>query len=77
MALIDPNRVSDVFRDSLFTEEEVDVADGKPEMVEAKGIVHRIGFNPVRLHSHKDEVKEWIGNLPENFNASEAADCLF
>lgn len=74
---IDPEVVEAVFMDCLFRPEEV--PDGKPpdDAVIAEGIMHRIGFNRARLESHREEVRDWLALLPNEFRKSDGGGWTF
>lgn len=60
--LINPQRVEELFMDCLFRE-------GEPtdKHVKAEGIICTVGFHPLRLESHRDEVKKMLSALPPQF----------
>lgn len=70
MPLIDAVKVSRIFYDCLYTDEEVKgLEPGKPPegVVIVHGITMNGGFHPGRLESHREEVKEFVDNLPVEF----------
>ena len=66
---IDPQKLSVLFMDCLFTEDEIE--DGLPKnpdsMVEVQGVSNQFGLNKYRLDGYKLEVKEMLDQLPEEF----------
>lgn len=60
-----------VFRDCLYTNEEVLAAEpARPEgMVEVNGIFGTYGFHPERLESHRAEVREMLRELPTDYDS--------
>lgn len=72
MPLIDPEQVNKIFIDSLFNDGE-DTAGHIP----SEGITITIGFHPARLESHRDEVREMLSNLPEQFQQSKSGGWTF
>jgi hypothetical protein len=76
MAKIDPEKVQEVFFDSLFRDEEVN--NGKnPEMVKVEGIRLTLGFHPGRLEIHRAEVLNWLTYLPLQFRKSSGGGWSF
>ena len=66
--MIDSERLSVIFTDCLFRDEEI--VDGQPttEPVVVEGITLRIGFHKERLESHRTEVRAMLDQLPETFH---------
>lgn len=61
-------RVDNIFRDSLFIQEELEEAEGTPEnAILIEGIVSNYGFNPDRLATHKDEISDILKLMPDEF----------
>ena len=73
---IDPEAVDAVFRDCLYTEDELSGARNG-EAVFAQGITGKFGFHPERLKSHADEVRAWLALLPRQFRKSEGGGWTF
>lgn len=65
--MISSTKVTEIFEDSLFKQEEV--VNGKPivEPIKADGITCTIGFHPERLNNHKKEIEELLDELPKEF----------
>lgn len=60
--------VTNIIMDCLFTEEEVEACNGKPEkLVKADGVMTSMGFHPERLESHRTEVADMLSELPPEF----------
>lgn len=66
--LINSERVTKIFVDCLFKNDEV--VDGKPtsEPVVVDGLTSKFGFHKERLISHKKEVAEMLKGLPDSFH---------
>lgn len=76
--LIDASRIDLIFRDCLYTEEEL--KDGKPaegEPVLAEGITCTVGFHPGRIERHRKEVKGMLEGLPLQFRSTEGGGWSF
>lgn len=82
---IDANRLDEMFRDSLFRDEEIlelghdktltvehfmAMPEDKRPFVAVQGIIHKMAFNPTRLESHRDEVRAMLDQLPDDFKTS-------
>lgn len=67
--MIDANKVEEVFKDCLFTGNEVG-KDGKPkgEMIQIEGIVTKYGFHPRRIKKHKNKIIGFLDELPTQFH---------
>jgi len=68
--MISAQRVEEIVKDCLYADDEV--IDGKPivEPVVGKGIIRDFGFHPVRLESHREEVRVMLMELPDQFKKS-------
>lgn len=69
---IDPQKLHDIMLASLFKEDE-----DTSNMVEAEGIVHKFGFHPERLESHRDEIVQMLMELPSEFMESQGGGWSF
>lgn len=68
--MISPARVEAVFRDCLFTVEEVAACQNDVSllnMVEAEGIKTKVGFHPERLESYREEIIGWLMQMDDHF----------
>ena len=65
--MITAEKVSEIFEDCLFENEEV--IEGKPIIapVEVEGIISRFGFHPDRIKKHTEEIIELLNELPDTF----------
>ena|SRR3990167_5404338 len=65
--MITAEKVSEIFKDCLFKDEEM--IEGKPIIapVEVEGIISRFGFHPDRIKIHAGEIIELLNELPEEF----------
>lgn len=66
--LISANRISEIFYDCLYKDEEI--VDGKPVVPPTIGVgirMSEIGFFPERLEGYRKEIEGTIGNLPSMF----------
>lgn len=65
---LNSDNVKTVFMDSLFTDEEAkNITEDSEFLVVAEGVTTKVGFNPDRLLSHKEDVKTMLYELPEAF----------
>lgn len=65
MSYITAEKVSEIFMDCLFRDDEIP-ENGKPaNAVMCSGIIHNVGFHKERLMSHTDE----INNLIDHWNS--------
>lgn len=64
--------VTRVFLDSLFKADE-----DKSKAVIVDGILGRFGFHPERLASHKQEIREMLSCLPDEFFANKGGGWSF
>jgi hypothetical protein len=65
--MINANEVTEAFRDCLYNEDEI--VDGEPivEPVVGKGVIMDFGFHPERLEQKRQQVVEWLSQLPHQF----------
>ncbi len=63
--MIDPNRVKEIFMDSLFRD-----GENTDKHVKAEGIMCTVGFHPERIESHRAEVESMLSQLPDDFKTS-------
>lgn len=68
--LISDERVVEVLRDCLFTNEEMPSAEVPEGAVIVEGIINHFGFHPERLESHRDEVTTMLQSLPLQFRTT-------
>lgn len=61
--LINQTRVTEIFRDCLYTEEETKGVVELKDMIMVEGITFNVGFNPIRIEKNKKEIEELINNL--------------
>lgn len=64
--------VHNVFMDCLFKTDEPTEAQ-----VKAEGILLRVGFNPDRLHDHKQDIRDMLQDLPEDFQTGKGGGMSF
>ena len=64
--------VENAFLDCLFRE-----GEDTTNHVEVKGITLNIGFHPERLESHREEIKQMLSELPDEFQASKGGGWSF
>lgn len=82
---IDAGRLEEMFRDSLFEDDEIDgIRDDRNLTVESymempedqrpfiavQGVIHNVAFHPQRLESHRDEIRGMLEQLPDSFRVS-------
>ena len=65
--MISSSRVQEIMQDCLYLDTEV--IDGKPpqDAVIVEGVIHNFGFHPVRLETHRSEIRGMLDQLPNNF----------
>ena len=65
--MLTAEKVSEIFEDCLFKNEEI--IDGKPiiEPIKVEGIINNFGFYPDRLKNHTVKIVELLNELPDNF----------
>jgi hypothetical protein len=68
--VIDAKRLDEIFKDCLFTDEEM--ATMKPEQVSGvativEGVISKFGFMPERLEKHRAEIESIVEKLPDIF----------
>jgi hypothetical protein len=70
-------KVSEIFEDCLFRNEEI--VDGKPNLkpIEIEGIISKFGFHPLRTESHRAEIIELLNELPEQFRQDKGGGWSF
>jgi len=61
---LEPSNVEEIFLDSLYKE-----GENHDDAVVVNGIMITVGFHPGRLASHKEEVRELLSQLPDEFHA--------
>lgn len=72
--MIEAMKVEDAVKDSLYREEELVVSDDEsldglaPEgAIFVEGVMTTFGFHPDRLETHREEVRDWLSQLDDNF----------
>jgi hypothetical protein len=67
MAKLSAKEVTKIFMDCMYKEDEV--PDGKPpeDAIIVYGVVTNVGFNPVRIKAHEQEIIEMLQELPPTF----------
>lgn len=78
MSLISADRVTEIFLDCLFKENEL--KDGKPmvgDFIPVEGVVTHVGFHPGRIHEYEAEILVMLMNLPITFRKSEGGGWTF
>ncbi len=70
-------RVEEIFKDCLYRNEEI--KDGKPPdgTVVIEGIVSKYGLHPSRLETHRQEVRQMLDELPDEFKIGTGAGWSF
>ena len=61
-AILNAERVNEVFLDCLFRE-----GEDTSKHIKAEGITTTAGFHPERLNSHKAEIEAMLDELPNEF----------
>lgn len=65
--MIDPGRVNDLFKDCLFSSEEIINNIPIYEPIYAEGITMTVGFNSIKIEKNKEEIISIIDNLHPTF----------
>lgn len=64
--------VDSIFIDCLFAKDEL-----HDNVVIAEGVLTKIGFNPVKLEKHSDEIYNMLKQLPEEFQKESGGGMTF
>jgi hypothetical protein len=70
--MIDSEEVRLALIDALFEEDE----DTEPN-VEVQGVIHQYHLHPERLESHREQVRGWLDQLPDEFRESKGGGWSF
>lgn len=82
MSKLASDRVTRIFEDCLFTSDEVaeildleldpaeEAASDTPHMLVVAGVAHTVSLHPERTRSYRDEVREMLDELPDDFKQS-------
>jgi len=62
---LNSERIEQAFLDCLFKD-----CEDTSNYIKAEGIVLNVGFHPERLESHRSEIDEMLGELPDEFQQS-------
>ena len=65
--MIDSQRVTEIFLNCLFREEEIINGEPEVEPIKAYGVMENVGFYPTRIKESTEEIKGFINELPEQF----------
>jgi len=65
--VIDSQRVTEIFLNCLFREEEIINGEPEVEPIKAYGVMENVGFYPTRIKESTEEIKGFINELPEQF----------
>jgi hypothetical protein len=75
--LISSERVSEMFHDVLYTNEELEAGQAEGDRIApddaviVQGVLMQFGMHPGRLESHRDEIRTMLSNLPTQFRDQE------
>jgi hypothetical protein len=79
MSRLNAERVKEIMIDSLFTDEEAppdhDMKEG--DFIVGEGLLGKFGFHPVRLESHREEIKGMLEDLSDRFKESSGGGASF
>lgn len=64
--------VETIFKDCLFKE-----GENTAKVVVVEGVISKFGFHPERLNAHKDEIKQLLQQLPDNFRKDKGGGWSF
>lgn len=70
---LDANLVSSIFQDCLFKEH----PSVGTNFIKVEGITTNIGFNPVKIEKHSEEIKDLLNELHSEFKESEGGGWSF
>jgi hypothetical protein len=77
----DINKAEEVRRilmECLYTEEETNGGQEVPkDAVLVEGIVNNFGFHPERLEAHREQVRELLNEMPDDFHAGKGGGMSF
>jgi hypothetical protein len=62
-----PENVHDLANSALYTTEEISGEKSPEGAVIVKGLVHNFGFHPERLEQTRENVKDMLAQLPDEF----------
>jgi hypothetical protein len=73
-----PKDIDDTFRECLYDESEVSDKDKAPDdAIIVEGIVMTVGFHPGRVAKNRDQIREWVKQLPDEFHADKGGGMSF
>jgi hypothetical protein len=64
---LDPSRIHAILLDSLFKDDEITEGEIPANSVICEGVIKKVRMNRDRLELHKQEVREMLDDLPDNF----------
>ena len=69
---LNSTNVTYIFRDSLFHD-----GEDTTQMVKVEGISLNVGFHPLRLDSHRQDIHDMLMELPDSFKQSSGGGMSF
>ena len=59
-------KVNEIFMDCLFKD-----GEDTSGHIAAEGVVTKVGFHPMRLEAHKEDIRQLLQDLPVNFRSDQ------
>jgi len=70
--VLSADNVTEIFNDCLFKE-----GESTDNFVQAEGITNMVGFHPERLEGHREDIKDMLSDLPDDFKVSKGGGMSF
>lgn len=77
MSNLSAKRVHEILLDSLFRDSEVTNGQVPEGAVISSGVMRTVGMHKERLESHREEVREMLKELPDNFQEEKGGGWSF
>jgi hypothetical protein len=77
MPKLEAKKVSKIFLDCLFKEEEVPDGKAPADALIVEGVRGKFGLHKGRVETHRQEVKEMLAELPDKFHTSKGGGWTF
>ena len=65
-------KVNEIFMDCLFKD-----GEDTSGHIAAEGVVTKVGFHPMRLEAHKEDIRQLLQDLPVNFRSDQGGGWSF
>jgi hypothetical protein len=71
-------RIEGILKDCLYRDEELPADGSIPEgTIKVQGLVRNFGFHPGRIVQHKEEVRDCLNQMPDEFHKERGGGCSF